>query len=423
MSEGKRIRDIRTRFSLSMEQLKPPSMCWTGNLSAAWNEFMQRFRLYITATGAENKASKVKASLLLTVLGEKGLDIYNTFKLEEGHEYNFEEIIDKFQEYCKPRTNITFQRYLFNTYKRPRDFSFLRYVTALRKLSESCDFGDAKDSLIRDHIINNSHPDVTRKLLAVENLSLENCIKMCTAHEEVSKQSSLIRSNSNAPSTSSSAHVHSDQPFDTSNTVAPVHMNPDITIDQLEKLKLAVEAIKRQHGGRVPDGPTHSPSFSRRPTTIPAHNRKFKCSSCNSWHVPRRCPARNKRCYVCNGKNHFASACQSDWPQQNSRRRAVYDMQQDNIDTVSNRNIIINPVKFNPSSWIIDFDFHGSGQFENKFCKVNCKIDTGAMAYVLPLKLYEKLLKQIFLVKQPSKATLYSYTKHEIPVLGEVLFE
>ena len=67
-----------------MDALPPPALLeLSGNLSENWKKFKQRFQLYIDATGAAEKNNKQKMSLLLHVIGEPALDLYNTFVWEE----------------------------------------------------------------------------------------------------------------------------------------------------------------------------------------------------------------------------------------------------------------------------------------------------------------------------------------------------
>ena len=77
-------------------------------------------------------------------------------------------------------------------------------------------------------------------------------------------------------------------------------------------------------------------------------------------------------------------------------------------------------MKKSDNSWVINFNFHGYGNFEAQRVPVNCKIDTGAMANVMPLSLFNSIKDKLSLVVQPCKVALCSYTKHPIPVLGEV---
>jgi hypothetical protein len=62
-------------------QYKPPEAFDfdSANVSAAWKKWRQRFDLFIKASGNSEKAGDIKVAILLTVLGERGVDIYNNF--------------------------------------------------------------------------------------------------------------------------------------------------------------------------------------------------------------------------------------------------------------------------------------------------------------------------------------------------------
>lgn len=65
-----------------MDKLSPPSsMQMTGNLADIWKRFKQRFNIYLAASGAGGDDEKLKAHILLHVIGEDALDIYNSFQL------------------------------------------------------------------------------------------------------------------------------------------------------------------------------------------------------------------------------------------------------------------------------------------------------------------------------------------------------
>ena len=77
-----------------MEYLRAPEeMVWTGNLSENWRVFIQRFRHYISAIGYENKTDKMKTSTLLCLVGTRGMEIFNEFKFEEGHDSKLDSVI------------------------------------------------------------------------------------------------------------------------------------------------------------------------------------------------------------------------------------------------------------------------------------------------------------------------------------------
>ena len=97
----------------------------------------------------------------------------------------FCKILEKFDEYCNPRKNLTFLRYKFFTYRQKEGKSFDDSVTLLKKLSADHKFGELKNSLIRDVIIIVvSDNKLRERLLREPSLSLDNAIKYGQATEE-----------------------------------------------------------------------------------------------------------------------------------------------------------------------------------------------------------------------------------------------
>ncbi len=108
-----------------MDKFEPPScLRFEGNLSENWQEF----KLYLTATEKDGKSDKIKTSILLTCIGKQGWEIYNTFQFEEGDDMKFNIVLQKFQEYCSPRKNITFMRHKFFTCNQREGQTFDEFV-------------------------------------------------------------------------------------------------------------------------------------------------------------------------------------------------------------------------------------------------------------------------------------------------------
>ena len=54
--------------------------------------------------------------MLLNLAGEQAIEVYNTFTFTDREEEDDPEVLmRKFEEYCNPKRNITYERYLFNT--------------------------------------------------------------------------------------------------------------------------------------------------------------------------------------------------------------------------------------------------------------------------------------------------------------------
>ena len=56
-----------------MEYFRPPSfMSFDGNVSENWRKWRQQITLYLSATEKDAKSDKIKSSILLHCIGEKG---------------------------------------------------------------------------------------------------------------------------------------------------------------------------------------------------------------------------------------------------------------------------------------------------------------------------------------------------------------
>ena len=56
-----------------MNQLPPPApLSFSGNIAENYKRFAQAFDIYLIATGISEKSKKVRASVLLHVIGEDG---------------------------------------------------------------------------------------------------------------------------------------------------------------------------------------------------------------------------------------------------------------------------------------------------------------------------------------------------------------
>ena len=96
----------------------------------------------------------MKVKLFLYLLGSQGQEIYSTMTFEApGHERNLQQVMDAFDKHCKPKKNETVESYkFFSRFQNPGK-SLEKFITDLKLLATTCNFGDLKDSLVRDRII------------------------------------------------------------------------------------------------------------------------------------------------------------------------------------------------------------------------------------------------------------------------------
>ena len=93
-----------------------------------------------------------RTATLLTCIGSDALDVIDSMEFE-SEDQRKEDVIGKMENYCIEKCNETYERYVFNRRDQESYESVDGYVTALRKLAKTCNYGTLADSLIRDRIV------------------------------------------------------------------------------------------------------------------------------------------------------------------------------------------------------------------------------------------------------------------------------
>ena len=73
-------------------------------------------------------------------------------------------LINKFDRYCTPRTNETYERYVFY-------MTVQKHSTNLKIKAKSCNFGPLESSLVRDQIVVGVHDTKLKEAKAVDSVS------------------------------------------------------------------------------------------------------------------------------------------------------------------------------------------------------------------------------------------------------------
>ena len=251
---------------------QPDELVLAGNIAENWRKFKQEFELYLVATGLDTKTSKQKIALLLHVARKQAIEVFNTFSFTDEEEGDFDSVIEKFNAYCNPKKNETYERYVFHSRKQLQGEPIEQFVTDLKLKAQTCQFDNLKDSMIRDRLVLGvTNTRVRERLLREDNLDLEKAVKICQAAEATERQ---IQSLSTEKGASSS----------------------DVNYCQ---------KTGRRHQGK---------SQQKNAT---------KCKCFDTIHVPRSCPAFNKACNRCKKLGHFAVVCRTKPKPQPGKVRCV----------------------------------------------------------------------------------------------------
>ena len=321
----------------------PQPLTFEGNICDLWKTWKQELLLYLDATEASSKSDTVKSSIFLTCIGKKGREIYNTFTFEqEGERMVLSKILEKFDAYCMPRKSLTFLRYNFLTYRQKEGETFDKFVTQLRKLSQDCDLGTLRNSLIKDIvIIGTNDKSLQERLLREPDIDLDKAINHGQAAELTKKQARVLQTDSN--------------------------------------LRSAAAIVRKNN---------YSQSNNK-----PKKELINQCKFCSYTYERRNCPAYNKLCNKCKKRGHFSSCCPS---------KNLHELQRDNesahstnfeepqdffVSTIEMSEGNLNPPQesqpgsysidtINNNEWLIDITTNGS--------EISYKIDSGAQVKCAP---------------------------------------
>ena len=64
-----------------------------------------------------------------------------------------ETVIEIFEAYCKPKRNVTYERFMFNSRKQQKNESIDEYIVTLKNLIINCDYQQLTESLLKDAIV------------------------------------------------------------------------------------------------------------------------------------------------------------------------------------------------------------------------------------------------------------------------------
>lgn len=346
-------------------------------------------RLLLTGPLADKKDEQ-KSSYFLLYIGQSGRDIYNTWSL--ATETPVETLFTKFSEYCQPKKNTIMARFRFNSRIQKENETVDQFVTELRLIAKECDYGDIKDSLIRDRIIFGTRNEKIReRLLQDEDIKLDKALEIACSIEATSQQMSNMQN-------------------------TPQINNVDI------------QAMTRGAHKYRPDG-------KQRNVGPPSHHTRPKTNHClNCGGTPHhfsKCPARNKICNYCKKPNHFSKVCRKlKYNKSKSMNEVREDEELDEGLTFESIEIqtVNNSIKEKRDEVYANIQIY-LPHYTTRNTSLRVKVDTGAQGNALPMRLYKEMFPENIdeagnpTSLKPSHKILTGYGGHRIKQFGTCQIE
>ena len=257
--------DVPPRGGRRLAVPLPAKLEMRGDMSSNWRRFERMWRNYEIVTRLREETAEFRTATLLTCIGSEALDVYEGLPFDDdaNERQNVEVVLQKFQEFCLGEVNETYESYMFFCRNQDAGETVESYITTLRKMVKTCNFGRLEDRLLRDRVVMGILDENLRsKLLEVRQLDLKQCVDCCRAFESSKHKTKAM-------------------------TVSqPAHED----LHWVKNRKLTNKTWNQRK---------------------PVDNLKKKCMFCGKLHVldKRHCPAFGKECLKCHRRNHFAEVC------------------------------------------------------------------------------------------------------------------
>lgn len=141
-------------------------------------------------------------------------------------------------------------------------------------------------------------------------------------------------------------------------------------------------------------------------------NRSPVCKKCSYQHEDKKCPAYGKKCTNCGKYNHFATMCKS---KVRNNKNVNFIQNNENIESNSENFVFIGTIEKtinainDEESWVAPMLVNNQ--------TINFKLDSGAVANVIPVSYLDKINQKIN-IKKTGRPNLKSYTLHPLPIIG-----
>lgn len=262
-----------------------PIMRFSGNLADNWRKFKLRLRYYLEGKYAKTSLTNDrKVGILMTALGEQGIEIAETFPSVVGVDDRptYDALLESFDKYFNPRKNTIYERFLFSQIAQQPAQRFDDFLLQLKTQAGPCEFDiSERDNLIRDRLVAGVHDSKLRlELLRISDLSLHKASDLCRTYEASQIQSAAM-----------SVSIPASLPLDAVKSVRPNSSNPRKLTDK--------------------------------PYNVPASSSKERlCYRCgNAYTREHQCPALHQKCNFCHIEGHFEKICRK------KRRQNTHSLQ------------------------------------------------------------------------------------------------
>ena len=127
-------------------------------------------------------------------MGKDYLEIFLNLELTPEERESMMSSLKALEAYFKPKTNVVYERFLFNSATQSSEEGIDEFENRLRKMASLCKYGMLTDEMIHNSIIIGIRDKATKlRLLKEEELDLNKALSICRSNEAASKQLNFMK--------------------------------------------------------------------------------------------------------------------------------------------------------------------------------------------------------------------------------------
>lgn len=403
----------RTRTHRKMTEIvnRPDILKTEGNLAENWKHFRRDLEIYMTATESDTKTDKIRIAIFLNLIGRDALKVFDTFNLTQEQKESYADVIAAFENFCKPKKNVVFERFMFISRAQKEGESFDAFLMEIKRLANTCEYAAMENEMLRDRIVHGvASKKVQTKLLEMSDLTYEKAVEKCRTDEVTKEQTESMNK-----TTATVSEVKRNDARGSKDTQA---QNNSRGNNNKGNNKHKQNGTRPRNYSNTNNSDKNFVNKNNRSQPSQNNNNMINCSRCNLRHPHRQCPAYGKNCNACSGRNHYAVAC---------RTRNVNAINGSDFDT-NNSDFYVNSItQAFPQTAQNDQNVHSVNKLKRKPIwredltmngkKVATKVDTGSDVGVLPKRILDAIAPNIQL--QPSSTMLRAFGGGLVKPIGK----
>ena len=163
-----------------------------------WENYCERLEQYYLANNIDNEDRK--RAILLASCGENTYTLMkNLCSPQKPSEKSFGELTKKLQDHLSPKPLTIAERFKFYLRRQQENETVRDFIAVLRKLAETCDFGEFLDFALRDIFVcglKSKNRNIQKVLLTKKDLTVHKAVEIAVSMEAAEIETSAFPTSS-----------------------------------------------------------------------------------------------------------------------------------------------------------------------------------------------------------------------------------